>query len=210
METTNNSIHKEQSPTWANVVSSRVKPPGSSKTFGNKFVPVSLFKATTGNDHIQRKIACLGGTSLKLALSIREIDQNIDEVVENILTQFGDIQTCFEIDNRRKVLFLKFISGIDLENAKKVNITYNGKKIEILETTEYSEEFKNIVIPSYNGLSVWEVAEKAYDELSKIGEVIDITALKYKNINAFPSKSIKINFKTKNDNHIPSSLEIMG
>ncbi|OMJ30117.1 hypothetical protein AYI69_g338, partial [Smittium culicis] len=32
METTNNSIHKEQIPTWANVVSSRVNPPDSSKT----------------------------------------------------------------------------------------------------------------------------------------------------------------------------------
>ncbi|OMJ17444.1 hypothetical protein AYI69_g7431 [Smittium culicis] len=59
-------------------------------------------------------------------------------------------------------------------------------------------------------LIVWEVEKKAYDEISKIGEVIDITVLKYKNINAFPSKSIKINFKTNNDNHIQSSLEIMG
>ncbi|OMJ23775.1 hypothetical protein AYI70_g2027 [Smittium culicis] len=177
MENNNTIIHKEQSPSWANVISSRVKPPDAKKNI-EKFIPVSLFKMTFGSEPKQRKIACLGETSLKLGLSTRDFEQNIKDFVENILIQFGEIQTCFEIDIRRKILFLKFINKIDLEKAKNKKITYKEKKIELFETTEYSEEFKSITIPSYSGLSVWEVAQKAYDELSKVGEVLDITALK--------------------------------
>ncbi|OMJ16507.1 hypothetical protein AYI70_g6543, partial [Smittium culicis] len=103
MDTTKKSIQNEQTPTWANVVSSRIKPPDKNKKSENKFIPVSLFKTTT-------------------------------------------------------------------ENAKKIEITYKEKKLDLLETTEYSDEFKNITIPSYSGLSVWEVAHKAHKELSKIGE----------------------------------------
>ncbi|OMJ19531.1 hypothetical protein AYI69_g6587, partial [Smittium culicis] len=60
MDTMNKSIQNGQPPSWANVVSSRIKPPDKNKKNENKFIPVSLFKATTGNDPGQRKIACLG------------------------------------------------------------------------------------------------------------------------------------------------------
>ncbi|OMJ13225.1 hypothetical protein AYI70_g8642 [Smittium culicis] len=209
MEPSDNNFHSKQGPSWANVVKLRDKPPDTAKKSENKFVPVSLFKSTTGSEPAKRKIACLGGTTLKLGISLRDIYQDTDEFVEEILIQFGEIQTCFEIDNRRKLLFLKFANKIDFEKAKKIELIYKEKKVEVFETTEYSEDFKTITIPSYNGLSVWEVAQKAHEELSKLGEVIDITALKYKQINSFPSKSIKINFKTNKDCDIPSSLMVM-
>ncbi|OMJ12668.1 hypothetical protein AYI69_g9319 [Smittium culicis] len=42
--------------------------------------------------------------------------------------------------------------------------------MNLLETTEYSDEFKNITMPSCSGLSHWKVAHKEHEELSKIGE----------------------------------------
>ncbi|OMJ22624.1 hypothetical protein AYI69_g5311, partial [Smittium culicis] len=116
MEFTNTSSHKEQSPSWANVVRAKTKPPDIIRRDENKFFPVSLFKTTTVNDPLKRKIACLGGTSLKLGIPIKEFNNNIEDFVENILIQFGEIQTCFEIDNRRQLLFLKYINKNDLEN----------------------------------------------------------------------------------------------
>ncbi|OMJ15294.1 hypothetical protein AYI70_g7377, partial [Smittium culicis] len=177
MEPSDNNFHSKQGPSWANVVKLRDKPPDTAKKSENKFVPVSLFKSITGSEPAKRKIACLGGTTLKLGISLRDIYQDTDEFVEEILIQFGEIQTCFEIDNRRKLLFLKFANKIDFEKAKKIELIYKEKKVEVFETTEYSEDFKTITIPSYNGLSVWEIAQKAHEELSKLGEVIDITAL---------------------------------
>ncbi|OMJ30238.1 hypothetical protein AYI69_g223, partial [Smittium culicis] len=47
METTNTSAHKEQSPSWANVVRAKTKPPDIIRRDENKFVPVSLFKTNT-------------------------------------------------------------------------------------------------------------------------------------------------------------------
>ncbi|OMJ20605.1 hypothetical protein AYI69_g6150 [Smittium culicis] len=57
-----------------------------------------------------------------------------------------------------------------------------------------------------SGLSVWEVAQKSYEILSSLGEIIDITALKHTKFNSYPSKSIKVIFKTKKENEIPSTI----
>ncbi|OMJ23006.1 hypothetical protein AYI69_g5156 [Smittium culicis] len=99
MDTTNKSIKNYQTPRWANVFSSRIKPPDKNKNDENNFIQVLVFKATTEIDLLQKKIACLSGTSLKLTLSMREIDQNIDYFVGNMLTQFEEIKICFEIEN---------------------------------------------------------------------------------------------------------------
>ncbi|OMJ17742.1 hypothetical protein AYI69_g7314 [Smittium culicis] len=122
---------------------------------------------------------------------------SIIDFAENILIHFGEIQTSFKIDNRRKILFLKFINQNDLENANKITSTYKTKNMNLFETTEYSDEFKSITMPSCSGLIVWKVAHKEHEELSNIGEVMDIAALKYKNITAFTSNYIKIILKRK-------------
>ncbi|OMJ29630.1 hypothetical protein AYI69_g859 [Smittium culicis] len=101
METTDTSAHKEQSPSWANVVRAKTKPPDIIRKYESKFVPISLFKMAAGNDPLKMKSAYLGGTSLKLGVSMKESNDNIEDFVENILVQLGEIQTFFEIDNRR-------------------------------------------------------------------------------------------------------------
>ncbi|OMJ24570.1 hypothetical protein AYI70_g1496 [Smittium culicis] len=65
MENTNTSSHKEQSPSWANVVRAKTKPPDIIRRYENKFFPISSFKTSTDNDPLKRKIAFLGSTSLK-------------------------------------------------------------------------------------------------------------------------------------------------
>ncbi|OMJ28885.1 hypothetical protein AYI69_g1622 [Smittium culicis] len=57
-------------------------------------------------------------------------------------------------------------------------------------------------------LSVWEVAQKAYEVLRNIGGVVDITALNHTKISSKPPKSIKIILKTKKDNEIPNTINI--
>ncbi|OMJ12394.1 hypothetical protein AYI70_g9152 [Smittium culicis] len=106
METTNTSAHKKQSSRWADVISVKTKPSDIIRRYEKKFVPVWLFKTTKGNSPFKRKISCLGGTSLKLGISMKEFNDNIEDFVEIILTQFCEIQTWFEIDNRRHILFL--------------------------------------------------------------------------------------------------------
>ncbi|OMJ12894.1 hypothetical protein AYI70_g8838 [Smittium culicis] len=101
------------------------------------------------------------------------------------------------------------VSGTEnQEKAKKTEITFKQKKIELLETSEYSDKYKFITVPSYTGLSIWDVSQKAYNTLKDTSEVIDITALKHINFNSYPSMSLKIILKTKNDNEIPNSLNI--
>ncbi|OMJ26903.1 hypothetical protein AYI69_g3675 [Smittium culicis] len=77
METTNTSAHKKQSPSWVNVIRAKTKPPGIIRRDENKFFPASLFKTTTGNDPLKRKIACLGGTLLKLGIPMKEFNNNV-------------------------------------------------------------------------------------------------------------------------------------
>ncbi|OMJ13550.1 hypothetical protein AYI69_g8963 [Smittium culicis] len=105
MKTTSTSTHKEQSPSWANVIRAKTKPPDIIRKDKYKYVPISLFKTTTGNNPLKRKIACLGGTSLKLGIPMKEFNNNIEDFVENIPIQLGEIQTCFEIEIRRQFYF---------------------------------------------------------------------------------------------------------
>ncbi|OMJ09315.1 hypothetical protein AYI70_g10988 [Smittium culicis] len=127
METTNTGTHNEQSPSWDIIESAKTKSPDIIKRYENKFVPVSLFKTTTVNVPLKMKISCLGSTSLKLWIPMKEFNNNTEGLVENVLIQFDEIQSCFEIDNRRHILFLKFINKNDLENVKKMNITIKEK-----------------------------------------------------------------------------------
>ncbi|OMJ09825.1 hypothetical protein AYI70_g5372, partial [Smittium culicis] len=55
-----------------------------------------------------KKIICMGGTPFKLGCRLSEFKADIDTIIEEILGQIGEIQSCFEIDNKRKILFLKF------------------------------------------------------------------------------------------------------
>ncbi|OMJ22797.1 hypothetical protein AYI70_g2644 [Smittium culicis] len=216
METSHNSNQNQPSQSWAKVVNSNQKPPDiqgigiRKKLIGKNpnYKPVSLLEMVSGSKPNNKKILCMGGTPFKLGHRINDHGVDTDLVIESILEQLGDIQTCFEVDDKRKIVFFKFIDKVNQEKAKKKEIIYNQKKIELLETSEYSDEYKYITVPSYTGLSVWEVAQSIYNELKKIGEVIDITALKHVKFNSYPSKSLKIVLKTKNDKDIPSTLSI--
>ncbi|OLY80265.1 hypothetical protein AYI68_g5638 [Smittium mucronatum] len=108
---------------------------------------------TTGKIPTKRKIPCLGGTKLKPGLPLLDNNESIEDFVENILSQFGETQTCFEIDNRRKIPFLKNYKRKRSGKRKKIEISYNGKKLDLLETTEYSEDVKNITMSSYSGFN---------------------------------------------------------
>ncbi|OLY78445.1 hypothetical protein AYI68_g7507 [Smittium mucronatum] len=151
----------------------------------------------------------MGGTPNRLGCKLSELQDNIEDISESIIEQLGTIQTCFEIDSRRKILFIKFKNSTDKENAKKIYIIYNQKKIEWTDTNEYNSDHKIIIIPSHSGLSVWDVAPAAHHELSQIGEVLDILVLKHKTLDTCPSRSIKISIKTKKENEIPQFLNIL-
>ncbi|OMJ19512.1 hypothetical protein AYI69_g6595 [Smittium culicis] len=107
----------------------------------------------------EKTIMCMGGTPFKLGCRLGEFKVDIDLVIEQILEQINDIQSCFEIDSRRKFLFFKFRDNESKLLAKSKEIKYQGKKIDLLETSVYNHEYKFITIPSYNGLNIWDVAQ---------------------------------------------------
>ncbi|OMJ14682.1 hypothetical protein AYI69_g8490, partial [Smittium culicis] len=97
METNNSTPKQLPDVSWANVVTTNLKPPE-----GIGFESISGMK--TNN----KTIMCMGGTPFKLGCRLGEFNVDIELVIEEILEQICDIQTCFEIDHRRKILFLKF------------------------------------------------------------------------------------------------------
>ncbi|OMJ27650.1 hypothetical protein AYI69_g2898 [Smittium culicis] len=82
------------------------------------------------------------------------------------------------------------------------------KAIEFAEIVNYSDEYKFITLPSNDRLSLWEVAQKSYEILSNIGDVIDITSLKHTKFNSYPSNSIKFILKTKKDSENTNIINV--
>ncbi|OMJ17424.1 hypothetical protein AYI70_g5821 [Smittium culicis] len=142
------------------------------------------------------------GTSFKLDCKMRDL------IVESIIEQLGEIQSCFEIDNKRKIILFKFIDNESKQKEKKIDLKSGQNSIEFLETSEYNDEYKFIAISSYTRLSVWQVSQAVYDNFKAIGEVVDITAFKQTKFNSYPSKSIKVVIKTKKSDEIPKTLKI--
>ncbi|OMJ27077.1 hypothetical protein AYI69_g3504 [Smittium culicis] len=69
--------------------------------------PVSILEMISGMVPKKKAIMCMGGTPFKLGCRLGEFKVDIDLVIEQILEQINDIQSCFKIDSRRKILFLK-------------------------------------------------------------------------------------------------------
>ncbi|OMJ10430.1 hypothetical protein AYI70_g10337 [Smittium culicis] len=111
--------------------------------------------------------------------------------------------------NYKPVSLLEMVSG-SKPNNKKI-LCMGGTPFKLGHRINDHGVDTDLVIESILeqlGLSVWEVAQSIYNELKKVGEVIDITALKHIKFNTYPSKSLKIVLKTKNDKDIPSTLSI--
>ncbi|OMJ29104.1 hypothetical protein AYI69_g1403 [Smittium culicis] len=137
---------------------------------------VSSFKSKA------KKIVFMCVIPFKLANRPSEFNLYIGTSIEEILGEIGEIQSCFEIENKRKIMILKFKSENSKKIAKTKEIKFLVKAIEFAESLNYSEEYKFITLSSYNGLGLCEFFQKSYQILSNIGEFIDIMALKYTKI----------------------------
>ncbi|OMJ20808.1 hypothetical protein AYI70_g3873 [Smittium culicis] len=68
-----------------------------------------------------------GGTPFILGYKINEFNIDDDIIIEEILSQIGDIQSCFEIDTKRKILILKFKDEASKNKVKSKEIKFEKK-----------------------------------------------------------------------------------
>ncbi|OMJ10481.1 hypothetical protein AYI70_g10300 [Smittium culicis] len=115
METISISTHPPEPRSWANVASSNLEPPeGITSGFkkiiykkANLYKPISILEMVSSIKPEAKKLICMGGTPFKLGCRLNEFKVDIDIIIEEILCQIDEIQSCFEVDAKKKIPVFK-------------------------------------------------------------------------------------------------------
>ncbi|OMJ24154.1 hypothetical protein AYI69_g4734, partial [Smittium culicis] len=167
--TTNESRKNASTPqSWAEAVTKNLKPPeirgyGIRKnvTKNLNFKPVSLMETVSGMKPKEKKVLCIGGTPFKLGYKIQDLNADVDLIIESIIEQLGEIQSCFELDSKRKMIFFKFIDNerevVDITAFKHIKFnSYPSKSIKVVIKTKKNNEIpKNLEINDIKVVLLW-------------------------------------------------------
>ncbi|PVU97019.1 hypothetical protein BB561_000818 [Smittium simulii] len=155
-------------------------------------------------------IPSLYGSERNLAISLKDYQNKIVQVISCITDNIDNESTSYTYDKAKKILYMHFYDCEGAIEFKKKKIIFEGQELRIMSNTVvFSKNTIKITIPTYEGRSYRSLIESIKEQITPKGKIIDMIMW----VNEKGTKSthdVKILIELHEGKTLPTFLEIEG